>query len=40
MKELKEMNMVELAEYAVENKIKDKLAFAWWSKEALKGIAG
>ena len=38
LKNLKQSNPVELAEYAVENEINDKPAFNWWVKEILRHI--
>ena len=36
LKDLKESNPVELAEYAVLNKLLDEPAFAWWAKDVLR----
>ena len=36
LKDLKESNPVELAEYAVSNKLLDEPAFAWWAKDVLR----
>ena len=36
LKDLKESNPVEVAEYAVANKIADEPAFIWWAKDVLK----
>jgi hypothetical protein len=36
LKDLKESNPVEVAEYAVANKIDDEPAFAWWVRDVLK----
>jgi hypothetical protein len=36
LKELKASNPIELAEYAVANKIVEEPAFAWWVKHVLK----
>lgn len=36
LKYLKESNPVEVAEYAIANKIADEPAFNWWAKEALR----
>ena len=36
LKDLKESNPVELAEYAVANKLLDEPAFAWWAKSVLR----
>jgi hypothetical protein len=36
LKDLKESNPVEVAKYAVANKINDKPAFAWWVRDVLK----
>ncbi len=30
LKDVKESNLIELAEYAILNRIDDKLAFKWW----------
>ena len=38
LKELKQSNPVELAEYAVVNEISDETAFNWWVKETLRHI--
>ena len=36
LKDLKQSNPFELAEYAMENEISDKPAFNWWVKETLR----
>jgi hypothetical protein len=36
LKNIKESNPIQLAEYAVANKIADETAFAWWIYEVLK----
>ena len=36
LKDLKESNPVELAEYAMANKLLEEPAFAWWAKEVLR----
>jgi hypothetical protein len=36
LKDLKESNPIEVAEYAVANKIDDEPAFAWWVRDVLK----
>jgi hypothetical protein len=36
LKDLKEANPVEVAEYAVANKIDDEPAFAWWVRDVLE----
>jgi hypothetical protein len=36
LKTVKEMNMIEVAEYAVANRIDDEPAFDWWVKDCLK----
>ena len=36
LKDLKESNPVEVAEYAVANKIADEPAFIWWAKDVLR----
>ncbi len=36
LRELKASNPVELAEYAVANKILEEPAFAWWAKDVLR----
>mmetsp|Transcript_8707 Transcript_8707/g.15780 ORF Transcript_8707/g.15780 Transcript_8707/m.15780 type:complete len:132 (-) Transcript_8707:1163-1558(-) len=36
LKELKALNPIELAEYAVANKILKEWAFAWWVKDVLR----
>ncbi len=36
LKDLKESNPLELAEYAIANRIDDEPAFNWWVKSALK----
>jgi Reverse transcriptase (RNA-dependent DNA polymerase) len=38
LKDLKESNPVEVAEYAVANKVDDKPAFAWWVRDVLKRL--
>ena len=36
MKDLKESNPIDIAEYVVENKISEEAAFAWWVPYTLK----
>mmetsp|Transcript_38882 Transcript_38882/g.90460 ORF Transcript_38882/g.90460 Transcript_38882/m.90460 type:complete len:146 (+) Transcript_38882:1692-2129(+) len=36
LKELKETNSVEVAEYAINNRIADQPAFEWWVKQVMK----
>ena len=36
LKDLKESNPVELAEYAISNKLLEEPAFAWWAKDVLR----
>ena len=36
LKDLKESNPVELAEYAVANKLVEEPAFAWWDRPVLR----
>ena len=35
LKDLKQSNLVELAEYSMENEISDEPDFSWWFKETL-----
>jgi hypothetical protein len=36
LKDLKESNPIEVAQYAVDNKIESEPAFAWWVKDTLR----